>query len=118
MLQTLYFACVLATGGYFWDFLTERGQLLFPYVQTIKLYGFYAGKLRRKDGKIQRLFLPKNHYVHRVLRFLYRPLGGCVFCAQIWAAFALLGAAPPPTWIDGLAVIFFGHFLLRRLILE
>lgn len=73
-------------------FTFERGQALHGYERALRAVFFHGGRLLRRDGRWRR---GRPHPFAPVLRALYKPLGGCVYCTGVWAAIFASGELPP-----------------------
>ncbi len=62
-------------------FAFERGQMLHAYERGLRAFFFHAGRLRRHNGKWRRA---RPYVLAPLLRALYKPLGGCVYCTGVW----------------------------------
>ncbi|MCS7086110.1 MAG: hypothetical protein RMM53_07950 [Bacteroidia bacterium] len=86
-----------------WYFAMERGQLLHGYERGIRALLFHAGALRRKAGRWRRAH---PYAIAPLLRALYKPLGGCIYCSAVWATAFAARRLPFDAWAYALGFAF------------
>lgn len=111
------FALIPASLSAFLWFTQQRGEIFFGYSQWLALHFYHAGRLKRVGERFIRIDMPLSRQ-QKLRQWLYKPLGGCVYCYGVWVAIitwnlmALTEASYDAAWLYTPFIVALSHLWL------